>query len=228
MAPARVLLVEDDADLAVAIALELRHGGYEVRNEGDGLAALRLAGAWHPDLVLLDLTLPGLDGIDVCRMLRGTTETPILIITARDAVQERVRGLDAGADDYLVKPFSLEELLARMRSIMRRATAGSSTDVVYAGDLRVDAAGRTASYDDRPIDLTRREFDLLEFFLRHRDVALSRERLLAEVWGYDFLGGSNVVDVYVGYVRQKLGAAGAPPLIQTVRGVGYALRPPPP
>jgi two-component system, OmpR family, response regulator MprA len=226
MAAARILVVEDDIDLAHALELELSHGGYAVRAVGDGPAALRVQSEWNPELVLLDLGLPTLDGLEVCRRLRHDTRVPILMVTARDAIDERVRGLDAGADDYLVKPFSLEELMARVRSAVRRARLREGGRQLRAGDLVLDATARTVTRGDEPIALTRREFDLLECLMRHPDQVLDRATLLADVWGYDFLGGSNVVDVYVRYVRAKVERPDRPRLIETVRGIGYALRPP--
>ncbi len=222
---ARVLLVEDDEALAQALALELRHHGYEVRAEADGPAAILASKEWAPELVLLDLGLPSLDGVDVCRRLRGDSTVPIIIITARETIDDRVRALDAGADDYVAKPFSLEELRARIRAALRRSQPGDEERLLQIGQLQLDADTRTASWSAVPIELTQREFDLLEFLMRNPHIVLSRSTLLSEVWGYEFMGGSNTVDVYVGYLRKKLGRAGAPALIETVRGVGYALRP---
>jgi two-component system response regulator MprA len=222
---ARVLLVEDDPDLAQALALELRHHGHEVQAERDGPGAMRASREWHPDLVLLDLGLPSLDGIEVCRRLRDASRTPIIIITAREAVGDRVRGLDAGADDYLAKPFSLDELMARVRAALRRSHLEHQGSEVRIGDLHLDTDARVATWSGTELKLTRREFDLLDCLMRHSGVVLSRERLLSTVWGYEFMGGSNTVDVYISYLRRKLDAVGAPRLIQTVRGIGYALRP---
>ena len=223
----RVLVVEDDRELASAVSLELGHAGYEVRIEADGPAALIASRDWAPELIVLDLGLPSLEGVEVCRRLRNASKTPIVIVTARGAVEDRVRGLDAGADDYLVKPFSLDELLARLRSALRRSRMRDEGERLRIGDLVLDSAARTVVCAGEPIELTRREFDLLEVFMRHRGRALGRSVLLSEVWGYDFLGGSNVVDVYVRYLRRKLAGSGHDRLIQTIRGVGYAMRAPP-
>jgi DNA-binding response OmpR family regulator len=192
--------------------------------ESDGPGALLAADEWSPDLVVLDLGLPSMDGIEVCRRLRSDSAIPILVLTARGEVKDRVGGLDAGADDYLTKPFSLEELMARIRSTLRRARMRDEGDRLELAGLVLDSRRRTVTYRQRSIELTPREFDLLELFMRHPGQALSRESILSEVWGYDFLGGSNVIEVYVRYLRHKLEAAGQPRVIQTVRGVGYALR----
>jgi DNA-binding response OmpR family regulator len=223
----RVLVVEDDADLARAVALELDHAGYEVRTEADGPAGLRMHREWSPEAVVLDLGLPSLDGVEVCRRMRAASRVPIVVVTARSAVEDRVRGLDAGADDYVVKPLSLEELLARLRSVLRRAHMRDDAERLRVGDLVLDTGAHTVTRGGRPVELTPREFALLECFMRHRGRALGRAAILSEVWGYDFLGGSNVIDVYVGYLRAKLADAGDGALISTVRGVGYALREPP-
>ncbi|MDQ2939897.1 MAG: response regulator transcription factor [Actinomycetota bacterium] len=223
MRSVRVLIVEDDEDLAAAVGLELDHAGYEVRVEPDGPGALRVEPQWGPDLVVLDLGLPTLDGVEVCRRLRAKSVAPILIVTARDGIEQRVRGLDAGADDYVVKPFSLEELSARVRALLRRSRMREEGQRLRLADLVLDATARTVRRGRHSIELTRREFDLLEFFMRHPGQALERSTILSEVWGFDFLGGSNVVDVYVGYLRQKLGGGDASRLIETVRGVGYRL-----
>jgi DNA-binding response OmpR family regulator len=227
MQPTRVLVVEDDADLASAVALELDHAGYDLRIEGDGPGALRAFGEWSPDLILLDLGLPSLDGIEICRRMRASSQVPILVVTARGAVEDRVRGLDAGADDYLVKPLSLEELQARIRAALRRSHSRDSQERLRAGELVLDTAAHIVTRAGERIELTPREFELLEYLLRHRGRALGRSTILADVWGYDFLGGSNVIDVYVGYLRQKLGNGPGAPRIETVRGIGYALRDPP-
>jgi DNA-binding response OmpR family regulator len=226
MGRVRILMVEDDAELASAVALELGHAGYDVRVEDDGPAGLSAAREWSPELVLLDLGLPTLDGFDVCSRLRSESPAPIVVLTARDAVHHRVRGLDAGADDYVTKPFSLEELLARVRAALRRARLRDEGRRLRVGDLVLDAGARTVTRGSEPVELTRREFDLLEHLMRQRGQALAREDILADVWGYDFLGGSNVIDVYVGYLRRKLDRPGDPSPIETVRGVGYSVREP--
>lgn len=220
----RVLVVEDDRDIASAVALELEHAGYEAKVEGDGAGALLAADDWSPHLVVLDLGLPSIDGIDVCRRLRSESGIPILVLTARGEVEDRIRGLDAGADDYLIKPFSLGELMARVRSTLRRSRMRDEGERLDLAGLVLDCRARTVSYGQEAIELTQREFDLLELFMRHPGQALPRATILSEVWGYDFLGGSNVIDVYVRYLRGKLEAAGQPRVIQTVRGIGYAAR----
>jgi DNA-binding response OmpR family regulator len=220
----RVLVVEDDRDIASAVALELEHAGYAARVESDGPGALLAASEWSPHLVVLDLGLPSMDGIEVCRRLRSGSPIPILVLTARGEVDDRIRGLDAGADDYMIKPFSLGELMARVRSTLRRARMRDEGERLELGGFVLDSRARLVNYGREPIELTPREFDLLELFMRHPGQALARETILTEVWGYDFLGGSNVIDVYVRYLRHKLEAAGQPRVIQTVRGVGYAAR----
>jgi two-component system, OmpR family, response regulator MprA len=222
----RVLVVEDDRDIASAVALELGHAGYEARVEGDGPGALLAADEWTPHLVVLDLGLPGMGGIEVCRRLRAASAIPIVILTARGEVKDRIRGLDAGADDYVTKPFSLEELLARVRSTLRRVRLRDEGERLELAGLVLDSRARTVCYGPRPIELTPREFALLELLMRHPGQALPRATILCEVWGYDFLGGSNVIDVYVRYLRHTLEEAGQPRVIQAVRGVGYALRDP--
>jgi DNA-binding response OmpR family regulator len=222
----RVLVVEDDKNIAGALALELEHAGYDTRVESDGPAALLAADEWGADLVVLDLGLPTMDGIEVCRRLRNGSPIPILVLTARGEVEDRVRGLDAGADDYVTKPFSLEEVMARVRSTLRRAQMRDEGDRLEFAGLTLDARRRTVSYGQREVDLTPREFDLLELLMRHPRQALPRATILSEVWGFDFLGGSNVIDVYVRYLRHKLEAGGEPRVVHTVRGIGYALREP--
>ena len=217
----RILVVEDEREIASALAAELDHSGYSVRVEHDGLPALAAAREWNPDL-----RLPALDGLEVCRRLRSSSPVPILILTARDSVAERVAGLDAGADDYLTKPFSLDELLARVRAGLRRGRLREAGDRLEAADLVLDARTREVTRAGRLVELTPREFDLLEFLLRNRGQALSRQQIFSEVWGYDYLGDSNVIDVYIRGLRRKVDEGFEPRLIQTVRGVGYSLRTP--
>ncbi len=216
MAGSRILVVEDDPRLAATLERVLGAEAYDVEAAGDGPDALRRARERPFDLVVLDIMLPGLDGIAVCRKLRATGPVPILLLTALGGTEDRVRGLDSGADDYLVKPFANEELLARVRALLRRA---APTDHLRFGDLRLEPASRAAWRADRMIDLTATEFDLLQHFLRHPRQVLSREQIIDAVWKGE-AESDNVVAVYVGYLRQKLGE---PRLLHTVRGAGYAL-----
>ena len=218
-----ILVVDDDPRIAAAVRRALAYEGHEVETAVDGGAALDAVRRRVPDLVVLDVMLPVLDGIEVCRRLRADGDVPILMLTARDAVADRVIGLDSGADDYLVKPFAYEELLARVRSLLRRR-APATSEVLRYGDLSLDVGARQVWRGGRPVALTALEFQLLEYFLRNVRLVLSRAQLLEAVWGLDAETSSNVVDVYVGYLRQKLEAGGAPRLLQTVRGFGYVLR----
>ena len=215
-----ILVVEDDRRLAATLERVLTAEGHQVDVAGDGMEALRRARERPPDLAILDVMLPGLDGIGVCRRLRATAQFPILLLTALGGTEERVRGLDSGADDYLVKPFAYQELLARVRALLRRA---GPTDHLRFGDLALEPASRGAWRGTRPVTLTATEFALLEHFLRHPRQVLTREQLLEAVWGGE-PESDNVVAVYVGYLRQKLEEAGEPRLLHTVRGAGYALR----
>jgi two-component system response regulator MprA len=215
-----ILVVEDDRRLAATLARVLTAEGHQVDVTGDGLDALRRARERPPDLAILDVMLPGLDGITVCRRLRATASFPILLLTALGGTEERVRGLDGGADDYLVKPFAYQELLARVRALLRRA---GPSDRLQFGDLVLEPASRGAWRGARPLPLTATEFTLLEHFLRHPRQVLTREQLLDTVWQGE-PESDNVVAVYIGYLRQKLEQAGAPRLLHTVRGAGYALR----
>jgi DNA-binding response OmpR family regulator len=220
---ARVLVVEDDADIAGVLRRSLDKEGYEVRVAGDGPAALSESGLFEPDAVVLDLGLPRLDGVEVCRRLREDGDVPILILTARDAVDSRVEGLDSGADDYLVKPFEREELLARLRSLLRRRPPRGSAFIVV-GDLRLNPDARQVYRGDREIELTAREFELLEHLMRNERIVVSRQALLDEVWGYDPFAETNTVDVFISNLRRKLEAAGEPRILHTVRGAGYVVR----
>jgi DNA-binding response OmpR family regulator len=221
--PARVLVVEDDRPIAEVLQRSLRLEGYEVRIIGDGTEALDLAQAFLPDLVVLDLGLPGLDGIEVARALRQRDDTPILMLTARDSVESRVQGLDSGADDYLVKPFERQELLARMRALLRRRPP-RGTAALVVGDLTLNPDTHDVSRGGRRIDLTQREFELLEYLMRNERIVISRQRLLDEVWGYDPFSLTNTIEVFISNLRKKLEADGEPRLLHTIRGAGYVLR----
>ena len=224
---AAILVVEDDAPIRDAVVRGLALHGYGVSGAGDAEAALAIVGRRRPDLLVLDIGLPGLSGIELCERLRSAdVDVPILMLSARDQVGDRVAGLQAGADDYLVKPFALDELLARVQALLRRArTTAPSTEIVVAGPLWIDVDRRRVTVDGTQLDLSRREFDLLAVLAGNPDIVLSRIRLLELVWGYDFDVDTNVVDVFVGYLRRKLDAVGAPKMIETVRGVGFVLRP---
>ena len=219
----KILVVEDDAQMRSLLMRSLTYEGYHVDAVGSGLEALRKIDCARPDLVVLDLMLPDTDGLEVCRTLRADGELPVLMVTARRAVTDKVAGFESGADDYLVKPFALEELLVRVKALLRRSGADAGSQLRYAG-LVMDLATREVWRGDRRIELTTREFDLLELFLRHPRQVLRRDVIFDRLWGYDFGGESNIIDVYVRYLRSKLGAGGGPELIHTVRGVGYALR----
>jgi DNA-binding response OmpR family regulator len=219
----RVLVVEDDEDIAQALQRSLRLEGYEVRAAPDGVAALEQARAFVPDLVILDLGLPQLDGIEVARRLRENDDVPILILTARDGVEARVQGLDSGADDYLVKPFERQELLARLRALLRRRPPRGSAPL-RVGDLSLNADTHEVLRAERPVELTQREFELLEYLMRNERIVISRQRLLDEVWGYDPFSTTNTIEVFVSNLRRKLEAGGEPRLLHTIRGAGYVLR----
>jgi DNA-binding response OmpR family regulator len=224
----RALVIEDDARMSRILSLELRRAGWEVTAETTGRLGLARAVADPHDAVILDLSLPDLDGLAVCRALREASDVPIVILTARGDVEDRVHGLDAGADDYLVKPFAPAELLARLRAVVRRGGSRRPRpdQPLQAGDLTLDRARREVRRAGQPVELTRREFDLLAYFLENAGIVLTRDMILERVWGWGFTGGSNIVDVYVGYLRAKVEGEGRPPLLHTVRGVGYVLRPP--
>ncbi len=220
---ARILIVEDEKKIARFLELELQHEGYEVQTAGDGRTGLSLALSWEPDLMILDLMLPGLSGIEVCRRLRHDSDLPIIMLTAKDDVSDKVMGLDMGADDYMTKPFAIEELLARIRVGLKKHRAGRSTalPVLTAGKLRVEPASYSVSYDGKPIALTKKEFDLLRYLMEHRDTAVTRDTLLCDVWGYDYAGDTNIVDVYIRYLRQKIDEPFWIKTIHTIRAVGY-------
>jgi len=226
----RVLVVDDDPAVRDSLRRSLAFNGYEVDVAADGEEALHRLGAQRPDAVVLDVMMPRLDGLATCRALRAAgDDVPVLMLTARDEVSDRVAGLDAGADDYLPKPFALEELLARLRALLRRAVrSAADEDQLRLADLTLDPGTRDVRRGDRRIRLTRTEFSLLELLLRHPRQVLTRDRILEEVWGYDFPTTANSLEVYVGYLRRKTEAEGEPRLIHTVRGVGYVARDTPP
>ena len=220
----KILVVDDEPQLRRALERALKLEGYEVELAADGDEALAAVAGARPDAVVLDVLMPKRDGLEVCRALRADGDhTPVLMLTARDAVSDRVDGLDAGADDYVVKPFALEELLARVRALLRRGDGAGGDRLAYA-DLSLDPATREVTRGDRDVELTKTEFALLEQLLRHPKQVLSRSQLFEAVWGYDFGPRSNSLEVYIGYLRRKTEEGGEPRLIQTVRGVGYALR----
>jgi DNA-binding response OmpR family regulator len=219
----RVLVVEDDEAIAQVLQRSLRLDGYEVKIAGDGVTALSEAHAFLPDLVILDLGLPRMDGIEVARRLRSSDDVPILVLTARDAVESRVEGLDAGADDYLVKPFERQELLARLRALLRRRPPRGQASLAV-GDLKLNPDTHEVTRSGRRIDLTQREFELLEYLMRNERIVVSRQRLLDEVWGYDPFSMTNTIEVFVSNLRRKLEAGGEPRLLHTIRGAGYVLR----
>lgn len=220
---AKILVVEDEDRIRQFLQRGLTFEGYRVDAASDGQEALDLARDEPPDLVLLDIMLPGLDGVEVCRRLRSGSEVPILMLTAKEAIEDRVAGLDAGADDYLVKPFAFDELLARVRALLRRAQP-SQPQVYRFADLELDTGTRRGKRGDEVFDLTAKEYELLELFMRHPRQVLTRDVIFDRVWNYDFGGESNIIEVYVRYLRQKTEVDNAPRLIHTVRGVGYVLR----
>jgi two-component system, OmpR family, response regulator MprA len=219
----RVLVVEDDEEIADVVRRALRQAGHEVRTASDGVAALSAADEFVPDLVVLDLGLPRLDGVEVAQRLRSESDVPILILTARAETDDRVSGLDSGADDYLVKPFDLSELLARTRALMRRRPPRGSASLTV-GDLRLNPDTREVRRGNREIELTNREFELLEYLMRNQRLVVSRERLLEEVWGYDPLSMTNTIDVFISNLRRKLEEGGEPRLLHTKRGAGYVVK----
>ncbi len=219
----RILVIEDEQKIADFLKRGLIYEGFQVQVARDGESGLAAARDQLPDLVILDWMLPGLDGLEVCRRLRAGSAIPILMLTAKDSVSDRVKGLDSGADDYLVKPFAFEELLARVRALLRRVRPSEETVLRFA-DVTLNVATREVVRGARKIELTTKEFDLLYYFIRNPRQVLTREQIYERIWGYDFEGESNILEVYVRYLRAKLEAQNEPRLIQTVRGVGYALR----
>lgn len=227
----RILIIEDEEKIARFIELELLHEGYEAVKCGDGRTGLEMAEGGNFSLVLLDIMLPGLNGLEVLRRLRKSSDVPVIMLTARDAVMDKVAGLDQGADDYITKPFAIEELLARIRLVLRRrsqqtreAAPKAPDDQLSCGGLTLSESHHEVKYGGSEIELTGREFDLLKTLLRNKNIVLSRESLLDKVWGYDYMGETNVVDVYIRYLRSKIDEVFGISLIQTVRGVGYVIR----
>jgi two-component system response regulator MprA len=221
--PPRVLVVEDDDAIAQVLQRSLRMEGYDVRIAGDGVTALEASNGFLPDLVILDLGLPRLDGIEVAKTLRRSDDVPILVLTARDAVEARVEGLDAGADDYLVKPFERQELLARLRALLRRRPPRGQATLTVS-DLKLNPDTHEVIRGERPVGLTQREFELLEYLMRNERIVISRQRLLDEVWGYDPFSMTNTIEVFVSNLRRKLEADGDSRVLHTIRGAGYVLR----
>lgn len=223
----RVLIVEDEEQIARFTELELRHEGYEVAKAMDGRTGLSMAEEGNYDIILLDIMLPELNGLEVLRRLRKTSDVPVILLTARDAVMDKVSGLDSGADDYVTKPFAIEELLARIRVALKKKAAAKPAEdenaIVY-GKLKVNVSAYSVTYDGAPIELSKREFDLLTILLQNRNIVLSRDTLLGKVCGYDYFGETNVIDVYVRHVRSKIDEPYGINLIQTVRGVGYVIK----
>ena len=215
----KILIVEDEVKIARFVTLELEHEGYEVKAAHDGRTGLGLCESWQPDLMILDLMLPELSGIEVCRRLRQTSDVPIIMLTAKDDVSDKVMGLDMGADDYMTKPFAIEELLARIRVNLKKHRADRT-----AGKRRIEPASYGASFDGEPIMLTKKEFDLLNYLWQHEGTAVTRDELLSNVWGYEFAGDTNIVDVYIRYLRQKIDDKFGVKTIHTIRAVGYMFR----
>ncbi len=220
----RILIIEDEARIAQFVERGLIYEGYRVSVAPDGQTGLAVARDNPPDLVILDWMLPGLDGLEVCKRLRAAGDMPILMLTAKDDVRDRVVGLDAGADDYLVKPFSIDELIARVRALFRRAAPTSRPQVLRFDDLSLDTGTHRAYRNERAIDLTAKEYELLALFMRNPRQVLTRDVIFDRIWGYDFGGESNIIEVYVRYLRQKIEGEAGSRLIHTVRGVGYVLR----
>jgi DNA-binding response OmpR family regulator len=221
----RILIVEDEAEIVRFLKLELEHEGYEIISASDGRTGLDLALSESFDLILLDVMLPELNGIEVLRRLRREKHTPVIMLTARDTIVDKVTGLDTGANDYITKPFHIEELLARIRAIMRTGVYQTiDSEIIKIHDLELDTVQRLVTRSGTAVSLTKTQYDLLEYLMRNRNVVLTREQILNKVWGYDYLGDSNVVDVYIRYVRTKIGDTNDDRIIETVRGVGYVIR----
>lgn len=220
----KILIIEDEKQIARFLELELHHEGYDVRIQYDGVSGTRAATEYIPDLILLDIMLPGMDGIEVCKRVREFSAVPVIMLTAKGETEDKVQGLDCGATDYVTKPFDLEELLARVRAALRTAEQnGISSRLLAVGKLQMDLTKHKVNCAENSIELTKREFDLLEYLMRNRGIVLSRDSILDNVWGIDYTGDTNVVDVYVKYLRDKLDSVCENKLIHTVRGYGYVL-----
>ncbi|MCX7615559.1 MAG: response regulator transcription factor [Clostridiales bacterium] len=221
---AKVLIIEDEEKLARFVELELSYEGYAVTKAFDGRAGLSLAESGEFDLILLDIMLPGLSGMEILRRLRRTSSVPVIMLTARDSVVDKVSGLDNGADDYVTKPFAIEELLARIRTVLRKSSSAQENPRLCVSGLQLDSNRRLVTVNETAVELTKREFDLLHYLLKNKGVVVSREALLENVWGFDFEGETNTVDVYIRFLRGKIDEAFGLKLIHTVRGVGYVIR----
>ena len=223
---AKILIIEDEMKIARFLELELRHEGYDVLICTDGRKGLETALNEDVDLIILDIMLPGLNGIEVCRRIRQESQVPIIMLTAKDDVSDKVAGLDTGADDYMTKPFAIEELLARIRVALnrKRNQKEPKNDILQIGDLKINMASRSVFYKDDELTLTKKEYGLLEYMVRNKNIVLSREQLLNQVWDYEYFGDTNVVDVYIRYLRQKIDEKYGIHLISTVRGVGYIIK----
>jgi len=223
---AKILIIEDEMKIARFLELELRHEGYDVLICTDGRKGLETALNEDVDLIILDIMLPGLNGIEVCRRIRQESQVPIIMLTAKDDVSDKVAGLDTGAEDYMTKPFAIEELLARIRVALnrKRNQKEPKNDILQIGDLKINMASRSVFYKDDELTLTKKEYELLEYMVRNKNIVLSREQLLNQVWDYEYFGDTNVVDVYIRYLRQKIDEKYGIHLISTVRGVGYIIK----
>lgn len=224
MAGERILIIEDEVKIARFVELELQHEGYYVEQAHDGRTGLEMGINGNYDLLIIDVMLPTINGMEVLRRFRQTSETPVIMLTAKDDVTDKVMGLDLGADDYMTKPFAIEELLARIRTILKRKRVTLPKNDLTAGELKIDIDKHSACYKDKYIDLTKKEFDLLKYLVENQNIVLTRDKIVEAVWGYDYYGDTNVVDVYIRYLRSKLDDKFDVKLIHTVRGVGYKLQ----
>lgn len=225
MAGEKILIIEDEIKIARFLELELEHEGYEAEQEHDGRSGLDKAMSGNYDLIILDVMLPSLNGMEVLRRLRQSSQTPVIMLTAKDEITDKVMGLDIGADDYMTKPFAIEELLARIRTVLKRKNGpGQNPHIITVGGLKLDLDRHSASFNNDNIDLTKKEYDLLRYLVENKNVALTRDKILERVWGYDYYGDTNVVDVYIRYLRSKIDDRYNVKLIHTVRGVGYILK----